>query len=126
MWWPDWTNVWQNNEIRGSDQELQWNWKERFQFMALRNGANNMRFWFKQPVTYKSWGYDGEMESQPMKDAGIQITERWRQVGWMFSYRRLWLINNYQYREFYVGWKIGSSVPGMGFTLQNRKGTIGN
>jgi len=126
LWWPKWTKVWQNNEIRGSDFELQFNWWERWVYMATRNPANNMRYWFRDPVTYKTWGYTGQLESLPMKEAAVQKASRWRQAKWMFSYRKLTLLDDQKYFEFYIGWKIGMDVPGIGITFQARRGNIGN
>ena len=101
-------------------------WWSNYKWFALRNAVANHKYLLKDEGEYQQWGYTGEMESRPVIEAGLTRVVRWRQRGWQFSYRMIEILSNTEYRERYIGWKIGSSVPGLGFALQNRKGKIGN
>ena len=39
---------------------------------------------------------------------------------WKAGYRRVWLNKDGTYGEIWLGWKLGSPVPGLGFTTQIR------
>lgn len=109
--------VWGNREgvlsfWKGSD----------FWWYAIRNPVNNLRFCFQDPEEFYSetnWSMDS-MEAAEMQEAGQAMAYYWRWSGWKSCYRRVWLNDNLHYSEIWFGWKIGSSVPGLGFTSQVR------
>ena len=83
------------------------------------------------------------MEAQELLDNNVNKAYLWRWNGPFASFRIVWL-NGFvpeedvgeepfivpkhlinmatadSYNEFWIGWKVGSTVPGMGFTLQLR------
>ncbi len=131
MLWPKWMWLWNNEE----DMALlvpSWfkpdkpRWLRVWLYYAIRNPVNNLRYLFKDTNSFLQWGYSGVLESKDMVELGVGEASRWRQSGWKFSYRKLSILNSEKYREFFIGWKIGMGVPGCGFTLQFRKGRIGN
>lgn len=100
-----------------------------FYYFAIRNPFNNRRFIFKDPDAAEvetNWNSEEPMESQPMQDVGQKVAYAWKFSGPFASYRKLELLDNTYYRETWVGWKVGSPVPGLAFTMQYRKGKIGN
>jgi len=126
--WPKWTWIWQNDEDQG---EPLWYvkkypdrspWLRRFLYMAFRNPVNNHRFIFEDKTT---WYTDGDLdafdtEGSDLVRRGIGMAAGWRWAGAFAGYRRIWLNSSIKYSEFYIGWKVGSSVPGLGFTFQLR------
>ena len=91
-----------------------------FWWYAVRNNVNNMRFIFKDREA-KIEGWEGPMEAQNLIDAGVTKATRWAYSGPFAGYRRVWLTKDGKYGEFWIGWKVGSTVPGMGFNLQLRR-----
>jgi len=126
--WPSWTWLWQNDEDQGDPNWYQLRFPElspymrRFRYMAFRNPVNNHRFVFKEPRTFKTAGdpeafnYDGKS----LLAAGIRSSSGWRYSGLFAGYKRTWLKGPGKYSEIYFGWKVGSPVPGLGFTVQLR------
>ena len=134
--WPDIFWVWGNDESKGVPQWFldkgrpfpNWWW------YAVRNPVNNMRFVFKDRNAsfFTNWQPDLPMEAQQMIDAGQITAYRWSYNGPFAGYRRVWLNDakdwNFtsikapptHYSEIWFGWKVGSGVPGMGFTTQVR------
>jgi len=119
--WPKWLWLWGNDE---EELPLWWmnkakdeNWFIRryaaWWWYAVRNPVNNHRFLFEEPQEYTQYG-----------DKEVDITPGWRyrHAGWMDSFRVTWgkLKVGKGLHEFYIGWKIGSSTPGVGFTFQWR------
>jgi len=94
----------------------------RFAYMAIRNPVNNHRFLFTEPESFKSSGDPDafDMEGHLLEKRGIRSASGWRWSGFFAGYKRTWLKGPGKYSEFYIGWKIGSAVPGLGFTLQLR------
>ena len=105
---------------------------------AVRNPLNNMRFGFKdrEAKIESNWGLiqksTDKMEAAWMLIDGQQMAYRWAWNGMFAGYRRIWLhdfkldfsTGTYtasSYSEYWVGWKVGSSVPGMGLTAQIRR-----
>lgn len=94
----------------------------RFKYMALRNPVNNHRFIFDDVESFNTLG-DPEAfdtESADLERRGLRSASGWRYAGFFAGYRRIWLTGRGKYSEFYIGWKVGSRVPGFGFTLQIR------
>ena len=89
---------------------------------AIRNPLNNSRFIFKdrKPTIESNWSIIEPMEAQPMINVGQDMAYRWAWSGPFAGYRRVWLNGQDKYSEIWFGWKIGSTVPGMGFTMQWR------
>ena len=107
FWWPDW-------------------W-----WYAIRNPVNNMRFIFEDREANSITNWDVvafaqdrpkiSMEAEKMIEAGQKVAYRWMWSGLFAGYRRVWLnAGNETYNEIWIGWKLGSDVPGLGFTLQLR------
>lgn len=90
-------------------------------WFANRNPVNGMRYIFKdREATYVGW--PGEpMEANDLIEAGVTEASRWAYNGAFAGYRTVKLEGNDEYSEFWIGWKVGSRVPGMGLTLQRRK-----
>jgi len=97
----------------------------RWWWYAIRNPVNNAQFIFDDPgeVNVKTnWSIAKGMEAPQMIKADQRMAYMWRWSGPFASYRRVWL-NGFQmdsYSEIWFGWKVGSTVPGMGFTMQVR------
>lgn len=94
----------------------------RFQYMALRNPVNNHRFIFDDVIFWKTAGDPAAFDTEgvDLVARGIRSASGWRWSGFFAGYRRIWLKGPGKYSEFYIGWKVGSRVPGLGFTLQTR------
>ena len=59
--------------------------------------------------------------------AGVTRAYRWSYNGLFAGYRVVWLEDDGTYSERWFGWKVGSTVDGMGFAIQNRRHvTVGN
>ena len=88
---------------------------------TIRNPLNNMRFMFddKEPFEIEGW-QEPSMEAHNLIDAGVTSASRWSYRGAMAGYRRVWLNDVDTYSEFWIGWKVGSTVPGLGFATQLR------
>lgn len=89
-------------------------------WFAMRNPVNGMRYIFKDREA-KVAGWEGPMEAQNLIDAGVTVATRWLYSGAFAGYRRVWLTKDGKYGEFWFGWKVGSDVPGLGFTAQLRR-----
>lgn len=102
----------------------------RFWWYAVRNPVNNFRFIFKDREAHilGNW-HTASMEAHDLIDAGVRVAYRWAYNGPFAGYRRVWITilpeagfeSVGEYSEFWIGWKVGSKVPGMGFTLQYRR-----
>ena len=104
FWWPDW-------------------W-----WYAIRNPVNNARFIFKdrEASIETNWPIAAPMEAQQMIAIGQGMAYRWAWSGPFAGYRCVWLNGQDKYSEIWFGWKVGSTVPGMGFTMQwRRKAQVG-
>ena len=127
VWGPrsdDWPRVfqpWGNSENVPDWWRKQDHFLPNFWWYAVRNPVSNSRFWFKdRPAAfYGSW-HSATMEAQDLIDAGMTTAFRWAWNGLLVGYRRLWVHDDGTYTEFWIGWKIGSSVPGLGFAMQFR------
>jgi hypothetical protein len=103
-----------------------------FWWFAIRNPVNNFRYLFhdypKEVLGWETnWDSEGVMEALQMLAAGQAMAYRWVWYGWKAGYRRVWLNSSGRYSEIWFGWKLGSDVPGLGFTWQIRlKRPIGN
>jgi len=98
-------------------------WVRQWKYSAFRNPVNNHRFIFEDRVKFKTAGdpnafnYDGKS----LRAAGLRSSSGWRWAGFFAGYKRTWLNKTPgYYSEFYIGWKVGSATPGLGFTLQTR------
>ena len=60
------------------------------------------------------------MEADALIGPKVSTASRWVTYKWMASYRRVWLGKEGKYSEIWFGWKLGSPVPGLGFTVQIR------
>lgn len=142
--WPSWTWLWQNDGdakdvslgAAGGDHDIPrwylkkygpngegWSaYKLRFVYMALRNPVNNHRFIFDDVLFWKTAGDESafDTEGSDLVRQGLTSVSGWRYAGLIAGYRRIWLTGPDTYSEFYIGWKVGSQVPGLGFTLQIR------
>jgi hypothetical protein len=92
----------------------------RFWWYAIRNPVNNLRFIFKdREANIVGWGPQS-MEATDLITHKVRSASRWAYNGPFAGYRRIWLNGDNRYSEIWFGWKVGSSVPGMGFTAQVR------
>lgn len=132
--WPKLLWLWGNDE----EQPPLWFMKKgrpcpTWWWYAIRNPVNNLRFVFADlaPVMTGNWVQDS-MEARDLIKAGRIMAYRWAWRGPFAGYRRVWLkdAENWSlsrdhpvpthYSEIWFGWKVGSTVPGMGFTTQVR------
>ena len=115
--WPKVFWLWGNDEEGCPD----WWDGSCYEWYATRNSVNNHRFLFKdRPATLSgNWG-SGRMEAQDLLNKGVRSANRWATNGIFAGYRRVWLKKPGKYSEYWIGWKVGSGVPGMGFTAQLR------
>ena len=131
--WPDMFWIWGNDESKGTpdwwlnNAANKWftRYWPRFWWYAIRNPVNNHRFIFEDRSPKVSGSFPKEfgssMEAHELMAHNYRRAERWSWRGPFASYRRVWLEDDDHYSEFWIGWKIGSPVPGMGFTVQWRK-----
>jgi hypothetical protein len=93
----------------------------RFWWFAVRNPVNGFRYIFKdREAKFEGW-QSKEMEAHNLIEAGVTHASRWAYSGVFAGYRSIKLNGDGTYNEFWIGWKVGSDVEGMGLTLQNRK-----
>ena len=142
--WPRWTWLWQNDgdavdwdlgAMRPPHDVPRWYYKKygppgegwsayrlRFTYMAMRNPVNNHRFLLKDVTDWKTAGDAAafDTEGSDLVRKGIKSASGWRYTGLLAGYRRIWLNSPTKYSELYFGWKVGSGVAGLGFTLQVR------
>lgn len=106
----------------------------RYWWYSVRNPANNMRYWFKDVPASRtraafdpvSWPPEVQMEPHQMESRGYSTLSRWSWCGWKSGYRKVTLLGGKKYKELWIGFKVGSAVPGCGFTFQNREGDYTN
>jgi hypothetical protein len=142
--WPSWTWIWQNDGdakdvslgAAGGDHDIPrwylkkhgpagdgWSaYKLRFCYMALRNPVNNHRYIFEDVDTWRTWGAPMafDTEASHLDKLGLKNASGWRYSGLIAGYKFIWISGPGKYSEFYIGWKVGSRVPGLGFTFQLR------
>lgn len=142
--WPRWTWIWQNDgdavvwelgAMRPPHDVPRWYYEKygpkgegwsayrlRFAYMAIRNPVNNHRFLFTEPESFNTSGDPAAFDTEgfDLEKRGIRSASGWRWSGFFAGYKRTWLKGPGKYSEFYIGWKVGSAVPGLGFTLQTR------
>ena len=115
-----------------------------YRWYAIRNPVNNTRYWFSDEGPFKTEGWQREsMEAHDLIANNVKEASRWCYRGWFAGYRKVWLttykkdkllimksilkrkkvylLAGTYYGEFWIGWKVGSHVPGLGFTLQWRR-----
>jgi len=131
--WPRLLWIWGNDEgIPKEWANRQWHW------LAIRNPVNNMRYLLKDHDARRLIKYSdgsattgkGNLEPKFLVAAKVVWASRWSWWGPFAGYRRVWLGPEYvdlgdgvrfkTYSEIWIGWKIGSGVPGLGFTFQLR------
>ncbi len=105
-------------------------WFPNWWWYAMRNTTNNMRYLFKDrkraDIEWSGNWTSASMEPQDLIENGVAEAHRWIYSGPYAGYRKVWLNGNNKYSEFWIGWKLGSTVPGLGFTGQwRRKRKIG-
>ena len=114
---PEW---WLKQAASGEEGKL----AQRFPcwwWYAIRNPVNNHRFIFRDRADVKEeTNFEGRLEAPDLLEAGQQMGYRWAWAGPFAGYRRVWLAGQDKYSEIWFGWKVGSEVPGLGFTFQVR------
>jgi hypothetical protein len=95
----------------------------RWWWFAVRNPVNNSRFILddtgpRHIVT--NWRTTEAMEAAELLAVNQRVARRWVWRGMLAGYRRVWLNGNGRYSELWIGWKLGSAVPGLGFAMQLR------
>lgn len=104
----------------------------RFWWFAIRNPFNNSRFIFEDVdlswcEVSTNWDVSIPMEAPQMIEANQLVAWYFIRCGWKCGYRRVW-INGLKkhghpadtYSEAWIGWKLASGVPGLGFAMQLR------
>lgn len=95
-------------------------WK-RYWWHAIRNPIANVKYLINEPGgTAQKGTAVPELEAQPLQQANRKRGWRYRSAGVLSSIKAIWLRSD-SYIELYFGFKIGSPVPGVGFTTQLRK-----
>ena len=113
---PDW---WMNKASRNASWIIRT--FPRWWWFAVRNPVNGFRWIFKEPKEVTVEGYGGEMEAMYLVRDNLVVATRWSFGGPFAGYRKVWLTDAGKYSEIWFGWKVGSTVPGMGFTMQWRR-----
>lgn len=136
--WPDVFWLWGNDEEHCPD----W-WKERakqdwwtrywpqFWWYAVRNPVNNLRYVFKdrEASIQTDWQWKEPMEAPQLIKHNEISAYRWSWSGPFSGYRRVWITEHPDdgfespgtYTELWLGFKVGSTVPGLGFAMQYRR-----
>jgi len=105
--------LWGNDEKGFRNQDFDSVWK-LYLDRCFRNPVGNHNYLFDEPNDYQEYG-EPNLES---KD-GVQW--RYRHTKYLDSFRVTFGKRRAKgKKEIYIGWKIGSSVPGLGFTTQAR------
>ena len=113
QWWL--INAESGEEGKVAKKFPKWWW------FAIRNPVNGMRYVFKdREAKFEGW-QSHQMEAKDLIEAGVTKATRWAYNGAFAGYRVIKLEGDGKYSEFWVGWKVGSSVDGMGLTIQRRK-----
>jgi hypothetical protein len=109
--WPSRYWLWGNEE----EGYPAWSPVSPYKWYAIRNPVNNLRLLFHEPRFLTVLG-------TPNMDTTPGLQWRYAYGGWKDSFRVTWgKVRPFKgKKEFYIGWKIGSNVPGVGFTLQLR------
>ena len=95
-------------------------------WFAIRNPVNNLRYYVSEPKPERLREYFGTVQ-----EIDIGIADPMEQPGWRWRYRYSIFLDSFRCtwgpargvegkREFYIGWKIGSSTPGVGFAFSPR------
>jgi hypothetical protein len=93
----------------------------RWWWFTVRNPLNNMRFLVSDEGEFGTDGWSGKsMEAHDLLEAGVGVATRWNYRGAFAGYRRVWINSSSTYSEIWIGWKVGSVVPGLGFATQLR------
>lgn len=131
--WPTVLWLWGNDEewvpawwLYDAREHWYTRYVPRFWWLAIRNPVNNFRFLFEDREANRETDWDLEhlgvpMEAPHMINAGYRSAYEWAWSGPYAGYRRVWLQGEDTYSELWIGWKVGSSVPGLGFTTQLRR-----
>lgn len=93
----------------------------RWWWFTVRNPLNNMRFLFSDAGEFETDGWsEKSMEAHDLLNHGVAVATRWNYRGAFAGYRRVWINSSDTYSEIWIGWKVGSVVPGLGFATQLR------
>lgn len=93
----------------------------RWWWFTVRNPLNNMRFLFSDADEFETDGWsEKSMEAHDLLNYGVAVATRWNYRGAFAGYRRVWINSSDTYSEIWIGWKVGSVVPGLGFATQLR------
>ena len=110
-------------------------WFPNYWWYAWRNPVNHSHWWFRdRPANFSGTWAKKTMEAQDLLIANQRDAKRWAFNGMFAGYRHVWLHDDAKisyddgpeglfmghYGERWIGWKVGSDVPGMGFAMQNR------
>jgi hypothetical protein len=133
--WPKLLWLWGNDEDDPRvDERMQWwrdkaaasknpirRWFPNFYWYTVRNPFNNMRYIFKdREATFSGSWKQAAMNARNLKNKNVSFAYRWAHSGPFAGYRAVWLHDNNKWSEIWIGWKIGSGTPGLGFTSQFR------
>ena len=116
---PEW---WLTSAANGNEGKIA-EWFPRFWWYAIRNTVNNSRFLFEDRdlcALETNWYPELPMEAKQLLEKGQRSAFFWVWSGPFAGYRRVWLNDDDKYSEIWFGWKLGSDVPGLGFTTQLR------
>ena len=130
--WPKLLWAWGNDEDDPRvDVRMQWyrdkaasQWWTRYWpnwwWYCIRNPFNNTRFLFDDTKPFKRYGsYTGiYLNGRSLREIGRYKGFRWNVRGWMASYEYVRVLDDTHVREFWIGWKVGATVPGLGFSTQ--------
>lgn len=115
---PQW---WLNDAESGEEGKFAKKFPKWWWF-AIRNPVNGMRYVFKdREAKFDGW-QSHDMEAHDLLEAGVTKAARWAYSGIFAGYRVVEVdMDAGTYSEFWIGWKVGSDVEGMGLTIQRRK-----
>jgi hypothetical protein len=93
----------------------------RFWWFAIRNPANNMRLWFREPKSYRERGWSGPMEPRAARRAGTRLIWRYRWSGLLAEFWCIYTWNQDRHFRFRLGWKLGQpdeELDVLGYAIQ--------
>lgn len=109
--------VWGNREQPESPSwHMDWapDWLANYVWRAIRNPANNLRFWIDEPNLHFTLPNPDEIVRTQGKRSATRYVD-----GWLPEYWHLRRLKSGKLFEFRVGWKY-SGVPGFAPTIQLR------
>lgn len=118
---PEQVNMdWYINEAAGAKW---WNptlkWTPNYHWFAFRNNFNNHRWVFKdrEPNFAGDFQIDG-LNARELRNQNRTIAYRWVYDGIFAGFKQVQVISTTKHKQWWFGWKLGHSTPGLGLTFR--------